>query len=259
MTSIQINSLEGVGDLAPGDNLASLILDAMAGNRLEPAQGDVLVIAQKAVSKAENRFVSLDSVVPSAQALALAVNTGKDPQLIEVILSESSAVVRACPGVLIVRHRSGHVMANAGVDFSNLMPSETGRRVLLLPENADASANRLRTALLEACGIELGIVISDSFGRPWRNGVTNVAIGAAGVPALLDKRQQPDLYGRLLEVTQVAVADLLASAAGLAMGEGNEGNPFIHIRGLPTGYSGLVGKHTNASALVRPPEQDLFR
>lgn len=259
MSSIHITSLQGIGDLGPGDDLASIILDALNANLILPAAGDVIVIAQKAVSKAENRFVDLDNVVPSAQALVLAAESRKDPQVVEVILSESTHVVRVCPGVLIVRHRSGHVMANAGVDFSNLMPSDTGRRVLLLPEDADASAGAISASLSKGCGIEIGVIISDSFGRPWRNGVTNVAIGAAGLPALLDKRQQRDRYGRILEITQVAVGDLLASAAGLAMGEGDEGKPFIHIRGLAREYCGLNAQQNSASALVRPWEEDLFR
>lgn len=258
MARIQITGLEGIGDLSPGDDLAAIVLDAMAAQGLEPVAGDALVIAQKAVSKVENRFVDLDTVVPCPRAQALAEKTRKDPQLVEVILSESIAVVRAKPGVLIVRHRSGHVMANAGIDASNLMPGK-GRRVLLLPADADASAAAIQTSIAKACGVRLGIVISDSFGRPWRNGVTNVAIGSAGIPALLDKRQQKDRYGRVLEVTQVAVGDLLASAAGLTMGEADEGRPIIHIRGLSPEYSGQNGQHRPATALIRPLEEDLFQ
>lgn len=259
MSGIQINSLEGIGDLRPGDDLAAVILKAMADNAIVSTAGDVLVVAQKAVSKAENRFIDLDSVTPSPRARALAEEVRKDPQLVELVLSESTAVVRASPGVLIVRHRSGHVMANAGIDASNLMPGSSAREVLLLPVDADASAAALRAVLMETTGVELGIVISDSFGRPWRIGVTNVAIGAAGIPALLDKRQQQDRYGRVLEVTQVAVGDLLASAAGLAMGEGDEGRPVIHVRGLPRDYSGSAGHNNPAASLIRPLEEDLFR
>ena len=197
--------------------------------------------------------MALAEVTPSARALELAAIVGKDVRLIELALRESSDVVRAVRGVLITRHRLGYVMANSGIDASNIGTGNDDS-VLLLPLDADASAAKLRAALRERLGVELGVVISDSFGRPWRNGVVNVALGAAGIPALCDKRGMVDRDGRELQVTQIAYGDLLASAAGLAMGEAAEGIPVALVRGclLPT-------DEVPASKLVRNLEEDLFR
>jgi coenzyme F420-0:L-glutamate ligase/coenzyme F420-1:gamma-L-glutamate ligase len=257
-SDIHVRGLAGIGDLGPGDDLAAILAESLNESAIAPATGDILVVAQKAVSKVENRFADLATVTPSDRARILAEETRKDPRLVELILGESTHLVRARPGVLIVRHRNGYVMANAGIDASNLVPG-LGEQVLLLPEDADASAARLRDALARLTGVELGVVVSDSFGRPWRNGVTNVAIGAAGIPALLDRRNEKDRYGRTLEVTQVAVGDLLASAAGLAMGEGDEGCPAVHVRGLPANYRGHPDRNIGAAGLIRPLEEDLFR
>ena len=262
MNAISINPLLGIGSVQPGDDVAQLIVQALAANQLQPTAGDILVVAQKIVSKAENRYRSLAEVVPSAEAQALAQTTAKDPRLVELVLNESSAVVRACPGVLIVRDHNGFVMANAGIDASNLDASQHEKhddQVLLLPKNADVSAATIKQSLHRLTGVELGIVIADSFGRPWRQGVTNVAIGAAGVTALLDKRDQPDRTGRKLQVTQVAIGDLLASAAGLLLGESDESIPVVLIRGLSADYRGNVDSYNTASDLVRPVEQDLFK
>lgn len=215
---------------------------------------DVLVLTQKIVSKSERRFLRLSEVEPGAEAIELAGITGKDPRLVEAILRESSNVVRAVPGVLITRHRSGHVMANAGIDQSNLGRSDDDV-VLLLPLDADASAQSLHSALGRLLPHVPAIVISDSFGRPWRYGVTQVAIGAHGFPALVDRRGQIDRDGRRLEVTQIALADLVASAAGLVMGEAAEGIPAALVRGLDL----RAGPHCRAAAIVRPIEEDLFR
>lgn len=256
---IRITPLRGIGAIGPGDDLAAIIVAALADNRLALIPGDTLVVAQKVVSKVEGCLIDLVDITPSPGALELAETTRKDPRLVELILAESSAIIRACPGVLIVRHRSGHVMANAGIDRSNLAPSDR-EQVLLLPRDADASAARLRAAIAGATGVETGLVVSDSFGRPWRMGVTNVAIGAAGIPALLDRRNEKDLYGRTLEVTQVATGDLLASAAGLAMGEGDEGCPVVLVQGLSARLWGPESaSHSNAADLLRPAEEDLFR
>jgi coenzyme F420-0:L-glutamate ligase / coenzyme F420-1:gamma-L-glutamate ligase len=181
----------------------------------------------------------------------LASITRKDPRLIELILRESTEVLRAKSDVLIVRHRLGYVMANAGIDRSNVGGVD---RVLLLPQDPDASAMSLRATLAARLGIEIGLIVSDSFGRPWRKGVTNVALGAAGLPALLDRRGETDRNGRKLEVTEVAFADLIASAAGLVMGEGAEGLPAVLVRGL--GWSAPANP---ASTLIRPLQEDLFR
>lgn len=248
---IELHPITAIGEVRPGDDLAGLLVHALAGCGC--GGDDILVVTQKIVSKAEGRFVHLDQVGPGPRAIELAAVTHKDPRLVELVLAESSGVVRAAPGVLITRHRTGHVMANAGVDRSNLGPGDTDR-VLLLPEDSDASARRLRGALGALLPAAPGIVISDSFGRPWRNGVVNVALGVSGLAALIDRRGENDRDGRRLEVTQVALGDLAASAAGLLMGEGAEGVPAVLIRGLSLG-----GEPRPASVLVRPAQQDLFR
>ena len=249
--SFSLSALQGIPEIAAGDDLAAILSVALA---TEAEAGDLLVVAQKIVSKAEGRSVDLLTVTPSPTALELAGITGKDARLVEVILSESSQVLRAQRGVLIVRHRSGYVMANAGIDRSNV-PSPAGEeRVLLLPRDADASAAKLAGDLQRRFFISLGIIISDSFGRPWRNGVVNVALGAAGLPALIDRRGEPDLYGRSMKVTQVAVADALAAAAGLVMGEGDEGLPAVLVHGLS-----WKAAPCNAQALIRPLAEDMFK
>lgn len=250
---IGFTALCGLGEIEPGADLAHLIVQAIEHQGLALASDDVLVVAQKIVSKAEGRFVELGSVVPSEQARHLAQVTGKDPRLVEVILAESEEVVRAVRNVLIVRHRLGFVMANAGVDRSNI-PQEAGERVLLLPRDPEGSAQALRARLLELRRVSLGIIISDSFGRPWRRGVLNVALGSAGVPALIDRRGELDRDGRKLEVTEVAFADAVAAGAGLAMGEAAEGTPIVHVRGLA-----LRAPERSASALLRTQAEDLFR
>jgi coenzyme F420-0:L-glutamate ligase/coenzyme F420-1:gamma-L-glutamate ligase len=216
--------------------------------------GDILIIAQKVVSKAEGRFVDLVEVVPSARALALANEVNKDARLVEVILSESDEVVRHKRDVLIVAHRLGFVMANAGVDQSNVAPAADGERVLLLPRDPDASAAALKARLDGEFGVDLAVVINDSFGRPWRNGAVGVALGAAGIPALQNLIGAPDLFGRRMRVSEVALADEIASAASLLMGQSDEGQPAVHLRGLHCGAPAAP-----ASALVRSRELDMFR
>lgn len=242
---ITIIPLDGLPEVRPGTDLAALL-------RRDFEAGDILVITQKIVSKADNLFVDLATVTPDADALALAAITHKDPRLVALVLRESTAVVRAVPHVLITRHHCGCVMANAGIDQSNIGDGDgDADQVLLLPRDPDASAARLRTALGAPAP---AIVISDSFGRPWRYGVVNVAIGAAGLPALIDRRGNLDRNGRPMEVTQIALADLIASAAGLAMGEGSEGIPAVIIRGMA-----LDAPVVPASSLVRPLSEDLFQ
>jgi coenzyme F420-0:L-glutamate ligase/coenzyme F420-1:gamma-L-glutamate ligase len=247
---IAIYPLTGIGEVRPGDDLGLILGDAIRGVGVAP--GDVLVVTQKIMSKAEGRFVDLAGVTPGAEALRLAEITRKDARLVELVLAESSAVLRAVPHVLITRHRSGHVMANAGIDRSNIGAGRADE-VLLLPVDADASAASL-LAGLRGRGVDVAaVVISDSFGRPWRYGVVNVAIGAAGFPALSDQRGLPDRDGRPLEVTQIAYGDMVASAAGLAMGEGKESVPAALVRGLA-----LPAGAAPASALVRVLAEDLF-
>jgi coenzyme F420-0:L-glutamate ligase/coenzyme F420-1:gamma-L-glutamate ligase len=238
----------------PGDDLAALIVESVAVAGLVPVDDDIFVIAQKIVSKSEDRYLDLTSIVPSPRAAELAASTHKDARLVEAILSESTEVVRHRQGVIIVAHRSGFVMANAGIDRSNVGNEAEGERVLLLPKDADATCAKLKTQLDRAFSVRLGVIISDSFGRPWRNGVVGIALGAAGIPSLVDMVGKPDLFGRPMQVTEIAVADQIAAAATLVMGEADEGVPVVHIRGVPP-----TPPHSNAAALVRPKSQDLFR
>lgn len=248
---IEIHSFEGIGEISPGADLAAILGEALAP--LSPRAGDVLAVTQKIVSKAENRFVRLSDVAPGARANELAEQTGKDARLVELVLRESTDVLRAARGVLITRHRLGLVMANAGIDRSNIGEGHEDQ-VLLLPENPDASAAVLASKLTARFGASPAILITDSFGRPWRQGVVNVGIGAWGLPSLDDRRGETDRQGRKLEVTQVAYADLIASAAGLAMGEAAEGVPAVLVRGL-----NLRAAPNPATSLVRALDEDLFR
>lgn len=253
---ITIEPLHGVPEVQPGDDLGALLAQAVTrtGRMLDAT--DVVVVTQKIVSKSEDRFVHLDEITPSEEARTLAAQVLKDPRLVELVLRESAAVVRAAPHVLITRHRLGMVMANAGIDASNMGPARD-EQVLLLPVDPDASAAKLADALAKASGANgarPAVVISDSFGRPWRVGVVNVAIGASGLPALVDRRGDIDRDGRILQVTQIALADLMASAAGLAAGEGAESIPAVVLRGTD-----FPREDRPARDLVRPADQDLFR
>jgi coenzyme F420-0:L-glutamate ligase / coenzyme F420-1:gamma-L-glutamate ligase len=249
-----LTALDGIPTIRPGADLAGLIVESAGEMGLALRDGDTLVLAQKIVSKAENRLVRLSEVVPSARARELAREANKDPRVVELILRESEEVLRCRPGVIIVAHRLGFVMANAGIDASNVEGSEGEEMVLLLPEDPDQSAARLRRRLRDLAGCDLGIVINDSFGRAWRLGTVGTAIGVAGLPALLDLRGRPDRRGRILQVTEVGVADEVAAAASLLMGQAAEGRPVVHLRGFP--YSPREG---SAAELVRPKNQDLFR
>jgi coenzyme F420-0:L-glutamate ligase / coenzyme F420-1:gamma-L-glutamate ligase len=252
--SLSLLALDGIPEVLPGMALAPLITAALERHSYTPCDGDVLLVCQKVVSKSENRFVDLASVQVSARAQELATLCGKDPRLVELVLQESTEVVRCAPRVLIVRHRLGYVMANAGVDQSNIPDSQS--RVLLLPVDPDGSAAALREALSRSLRASPAVVITDTFGRPWRQGVCGAAIGAAGIVALLDRRGEKDRFGRELQVTQVAIADGIAAAATLLMGEGAEGHPVVLARGLPRAW-----RHDSARAsdLLRPLAEDLFR
>ncbi|TCZ64073.1 coenzyme F420-0:L-glutamate ligase [Roseicella aquatilis] len=244
-TALTLTALPGLPMVAAGDDLGGILADGLARTGLLPRPGDVLAVAQKVVSKAEGRSVPLAAVAPSPRALALAAETGKDPRLVELILSESLRVVRSRPNLIIVEHRLGFVMANAGIDQSNV--GQDGH-ALLLPVDPDASAARLAERL------GMAVVITDSFGRAWRRGTVGVAIGAAGLPALLDLRGQPDLFGRELRVSITGFADEIAAAAGLVMGQGAEGQPAVLVRGLI-----WEAPAAPASALLRVGAEDLFR
>ena len=233
--------------------MSELLLTAMNNAGMIPVDGDVLVIAQKIISKAEGRLVQLESVVPGDKALRVAAETGKDPRIVELILQESDEISRLGQGVLIVRHRLGFTSANAGIDRSNVAQNGQGETVLLLPRDPDASAEQIRQKIQEQCGVGVGVVISDSHGRPFRLGTIGVAIGVAGIPALWDRRGEPDLHGYALQHTDVGVADEIAAAAGLLMGQGAEGLPVVLVRGL-----NLPAVNGNATDLVRPKELDLY-
>jgi len=251
VSSLTLTALRAIPEVRAGDDLALLIAGALTATGVPAAHGDVLVVAQKIVSKSEGRVVALDGVVPSARAADYARITGKDPRYVELVLRESVRIVRAAPGVLIAEHRLGCVMANAGIDRSNV-PGEDC--VLLLPEDPDASARALRDGLHAACGAGIGVLVIDSFGRPWRHGVVGTALGVAGLPALVDLRGRPDRQGRALQLTQVALADGLAAAASLLMGEGAEGAPVVHARGVP-----YPRRESSVRELLRPAAEDLFR
>jgi coenzyme F420-0:L-glutamate ligase/coenzyme F420-1:gamma-L-glutamate ligase len=239
-----------------GDDLVARVLDALPRVPLTLADGDVLVFAQKVVSKSEGRRVNLAGVRPSPRALELAASIDKDPRLVELILQESREVLRTRPGTIVVEHRLGFICANAGIDHSNVagVGDAAEEWVLLLPENPDASAGRLRAALEAACACRLGVLIIDSHGRAWRQGTVGVTIGLAGLPGLVDLRGQPDLFGYTLRITTVGAADELAAAASLVMGQAAEGTPVVHVRGFPYPL-----REASLSELLRPRELDLFR
>lgn len=252
--SLTLTALDKVPTIVAGDDLAKIALSRAAAQGVVLQAGDVLILAQKIVSKAEGRLVRLAGVRPSKEALDLAIRADKDPRLVELILKESTSVVRCRPGVLVVEHRLGFILANAGIDASNVEEGSSDEAVLLLPENPDASAERIRRQLLRETGAEVGVVINDSFGRAWRLGTTGTAIGIAGLPGLVDMRGKKDRAGRVLRVTEIGVADELAAAASLLMGQASEGRPIIHACGFP--YTSREG---TAAELVRPKELDMFR
>lgn len=237
--------------IGAGDDVPALIAMTLA-QQLRPADGDVLVVSHKILSKAQGRILSLGSLSPSGDARHLAEVTRKDPALIEAILQESNRIVRHRPGIVIAEHRLGLVMANAGIDRSNVPGSDD--HVLMLPEDPDGDAGRIRAAIRARFDADVGVVIADSAGRAWRNGVVGIAIGAAGLPALIDLRGREDLHGRPLEVTEIGFADQIASAAHLVMGEADEGIPVVLVRGLS-----WSAPDRPAADLIRDPETDLFR
>jgi coenzyme F420-0:L-glutamate ligase / coenzyme F420-1:gamma-L-glutamate ligase len=247
---LELVALDGIGEIGAGDDLAALIVDASASTGIELRDDDVLVVTQKVVSKAEGRLVDLATVEPSPFARAWAERWDKDPRQVEVVLRESASVLRMGPGGLIIsRTRHGLVCANAGVDVSNVGGGEVAA---LLPEDPDRSAVTIRDGLRLRLGVAPAVIVSDSFGRPWRNGIVNVAIGSSGIEALLDLREEPDTVGRPMKATIIAVADELASAADLAGGK-VDGRPVVVVRGYPWRPS-----DSGASVLVMEPGRDLF-
>ncbi|MDD9925598.1 MAG: coenzyme F420-0:L-glutamate ligase [Rhodospirillaceae bacterium] len=252
---LTLSTIDGIPLVKPGDDVTSLLLDGLlsSGDSLE--DGDILVIAQKIFSKAQNRYVSISDVTPSPEAERLAVEVDKDPRIVELILSESNEVVRHRPGVLIVAHRLGYVMANAGIDASNVAEGgEEDERVLLLPVDPDGDCAQVRDEIKARAGVDVAVIMNDSVGRAWRSGTAGIAIGVAGMPAILDLRGDDDLFGRPLKVSIVGIADELAAAASILQGQAAEGAPAVVIRG----YS-VAGEHSTGQALIRDKGEDLFR
>lgn len=253
-TRLELIPLLGFPLVEPGDDLVQLCVDALQDNALSLQAGDVLVVAQKIVSKAENRYVRLADVNVSAEAYALAAQAGKDPRQVQLILQESKSVLRVRPGVIIVEHRNGYVHANAGIDKSNIRRDAEDPRVLLLPADPDASARALRLGLAQRCGIAPQVIINDSMGRAWRNGTVGLAIGTAGLQPLHNQIGDTDMFGNVLEVTEPAVADELAAGASLVMGQAAEACPVVLARGAR-----LRPAEVGSGGLLRDRAIDMFR
>ena len=253
MPALTVTPIAGLPMVEPGDDLPALIVTALTQQRIELAAGDILVIAQKIVSKAEGRTVALSTITPSAEAVELARETDKDPRLVELILRESNTVLRKKPGVLIVRNRLGIVGAQAGIDQSNIEHAD-GENALLLPEDPDASARQIRERIAARTGVRPGVIVSDSMNRPWRLGSIGGAIGSAGILVLDDRRGGHDIYGRELKVTLVNRADSIATAAILVMGETTEKTPVALVRGFAAEDSAQTARD-----IIRPLEEDMFR
>lgn len=251
-TELKLTALQGFPLIKEKDNLADFIVTALQHNGIDLQSGDLLVIAQKVVSKAEGRLVSLSTVEPSSEAYDWATKVDKDPRLVELILQESTEVVRHRKGVMIVAHRLGYVHANAGIDRSNIEGGD--EQALLLPVDPDKSSRDLQDAIGQKTGICPAIIINDSAGRAWRNGITSFAIGIAGLQPLVSQVGKADLFGRDLEITEIATADELACAASVLMGQGAEGLPVVHVRGAP-----IVASDEGSASLIRPASEDLFR
>jgi len=260
-----LTPLQGVPLIRKGDDLANVLLDALRTTKITLQDRDILVLAQKIVSKAEGRTVNLSAITPTKKALKLAKKTEKDPRVVELILQESKEILRTRPGAIIVEHRLGFICANAGIDQSNVNsppPKEKDvelgirieDRVLLLPKNPDRSASQIRKKIQAVTDTHIGVLIIDSHGRAWREGTVGISIGISGLPGLADLRGQPDLFGFKLQITQVGVADELAAAASLIMGQAAEGTPAVHVRGFPYPL-----REAKLNELIRPKEEDLFR
>lgn len=253
MDQLQLTALTDIPLIRPGDDLAAIVLAGLARAELTLQDGDVIVIAQKIVSKAEGRLLHWRELTPSAQALELAALTGKHPGHVQAILDDSLSIVRVARGVLITEQRAGWICANAGVDHSNV-DGDSDDLLTLLPDDADRSAQRLRERLVDATGAQIAVIINDTHGRAWRMGAVGVAIGVAGIIPVTDLRGHPDLFGMTLRSSEVGTADEIASAASLLMGQSDEGRPVVHVRGAP-----FQAGEGSARAIVRPPQLDLFR
>jgi coenzyme F420-0:L-glutamate ligase/coenzyme F420-1:gamma-L-glutamate ligase len=251
-TTISFSAVSGIPEITPGDNLVEITIKAFEESGFQPEDKDVFVFSQKIVSKSENRYIDLVGVSPSREAVELANETGKDPRFVEVVLQQSRNVLKYREDLLITVHHNGYVMANAGVDRSNL--GQGGDEiVLLLPEDSDAFCMNFKRYLDDYYGICSGVLICDSVGRAWRTGTVGIALGCAGIPATVDLRGFPDSSGRILKVSEVGFADQVAAAASLVMGEADEGQPLVIVRGLNWNESSQTGQD-----IIRAPEDDLF-
>ncbi|MHC1741029.1 MAG: coenzyme F420-0:L-glutamate ligase [Anaerolineaceae bacterium] len=253
---LTLSTINNIPLIKKGDDLAEIISQNVFQQGVSPQDGDIFVIAQKIVSKAEGRMVNLTTVTPTAEAMNYAEKTGKDPRFVELVLRESASVVRTAFNTLIVEHKLGFISANAGIDHSNVR-GEWGNDldwVLLLPENPDLSAERIRKSLEDKFKCSLGVLIIDSHGRAWRNGTVGITIGISGLPGLVDLRGTPDIFGFHLKITQVAAADELAAGASLLMGQASEQTPVVFVRGFPYPL-----RESQLTELIRPKDQDLFR
>jgi coenzyme F420-0:L-glutamate ligase / coenzyme F420-1:gamma-L-glutamate ligase len=256
LPALNITPLQNIPLIRQDDNLADILLKSLLDTKIELQNNDILVLAQKIVSKAEGRMRNIADVVPSARALELAEKSQKDARIVELMLQESNEVLRIRVGTIIVEHKLGFVCANAGIDHSNVTGSgsEKEEHVLLLPEDPDQSARNIREQIKQKTGVNIGVMIIDSHGRAWRNGTVGICIGLSGLPALIDERGWKDLFGYTLQITVVGVADELAAAASLMMGQAAEGIPAVHVRGFP--YPLGEG---SLKELIRPKAQDMFR
>ncbi|KAA0284715.1 MAG: coenzyme F420-0:L-glutamate ligase [Chloroflexi bacterium] len=256
MSQLVLTPLKNIPLIRQGDNLADILVNALPDTDLELRNNDIFVVAQKIISKSEGRMVNLADITPSSRAMELVPQVEKDPRLIELILRESKEVMRVRKDVIVVEHRLGFVCANAGIDHSNVKGEGNvdEEYVLLLPQDPDASAQKLRYEIKQLANKDVGVMIIDSHGRAWRNGTVGICIGLSGIPALVDERGWKDLFGYTLKATVVGVADELAAAASLLMGQAAEGTPVIHARGFP--YPLGDG---SLKELIRPKKMDMFR
>jgi coenzyme F420-0:L-glutamate ligase / coenzyme F420-1:gamma-L-glutamate ligase len=254
MSKTELITLEHFPLVQPGDDLCTLLLACCKKNNLELQNGDVVVLAQKIVSKSENRYLDLTTITPSPAALELAQKTGKDPRAMQAVLMESKEVLKTRKNVVIVEHNNGYVHANAGIDHSNIQQEDGKELLLLLPKDPDLSASQLRQQVKEKSGVDVHVIINDSFGRPFRIGVCGVCIGSAGFEVIDNKIGHQDLFGNILQITEIAIADEIAAAASLVMGQADEGKPVVIVRGLK-----LKSSHQGSKALLRKKPEDLFR
>ena len=254
MKNLELLAIENIPLIEPGDDLVSILIQTIKEEKIKLRRGDILVIAQKVVSKSENRYAYLNDVVPSSEAIRIAKNSDKDPKLVQLILNESVKVIRQGRGVIVVENKLGFIHANAGIDKSNIESDTDNPKVLLLPKDPDNSALKIKEEIFRQTELKVGIIINDSSGRAWRKGIVGIAIGSSGVEVLLNLRGQKDLYGNALEITEVGRVDEIASAASLLMGQANEGLPVIIVRGIPE-----TSKVNNVKSILRDKSEDLFR